>query len=63
MPGTDSLGTGILTNETLRVQSRIAILKAQPSFVFRQFVDYKNEIGIEPGETIRFLKPMIKPLN
>lgn len=56
MPGTDSVGTGLLTNEILRVQSRIAILKAQPSFVFRQFVDYKNEIGIEPGETIRFLK-------
>jgi N4-gp56 family major capsid protein len=51
-----SVGTGLLSDEILRVQSRIAILKAQPNYVFRQFVDYKNEIGIEPGETIRFLK-------
>lgn len=45
-----------IPNEVLTVYSREAILQAQPLFVFRNFVDYKEQLGVEPGNTIQFLK-------
>lgn len=45
-----------IPNEILTVYSREAILQAQPLFVFRNFVDYKEQLGLEPGNTIQFLK-------
>lgn len=45
-----------IPNEILTVYAREAILKAQPLFVFRNFVDYKEQLGLEPGKLIQFLK-------
>jgi hypothetical protein len=42
--------------QVLQVYSREAILAAQPLFVYRNFVEYKEQLGIEPGKTITFLK-------
>lgn len=42
--------------QVLQVYSREAILEAQPLFVYRNFVEYKEQLGIEPGKTITFLK-------
>lgn len=45
-----------IPNEILTVYSREAILQAQPLFIFRNFVDYKEQLGLEPGKTVQFLK-------
>jgi N4-gp56 family major capsid protein len=45
-----------IPNEILTVYSRDAILEAQGLFTFRNFVDYKQQLGLEPGKTIQFLK-------
>lgn len=45
-----------IPNEILTVYAREAILEAQPLFIFRNFVEYKSQLGLEPGETIQFLK-------
>lgn len=45
-----------IPNEILTVYSREAILQAQPLYIFRNFVDYKEQLGLEPGNTIQFLK-------
>jgi N4-gp56 family major capsid protein len=45
-----------IPNEILTVYSREAILEAQGLFTFRNFVDYKQQLGLEPGKSIQFLK-------
>lgn len=45
-----------IPNEILTVYSREAILEAQPLFIFRNFVELKQQLGVEPGKTIQFLK-------
>lgn len=42
--------------QVLQVYSREAILSAQALFVYRNFVEYKEQLGVEPGKTITFLK-------
>lgn len=45
-----------IPDQILTVYSREAILEAQPLFKFREFVEYKAQLGVEPGMTIQFLK-------
>lgn len=52
--GVTSIAT--IPHEILTIYSREAILEAQPLFVFRNFVELKRQLGVEPGETIQFLK-------
>jgi len=54
MAGTIQAAT--IPNEILTVYAREAILQAQPMFIFKNFVEQKTQLGVEPGNTIRFLK-------
>lgn len=45
-----------IPDEILPVYAQEAILAAQPLYVYRNFVEYKQQLGIEPGKTIQFLK-------
>ena len=53
MAGTIQAAT--IPNEILTVYAREAILQAQPMFIFKNFVEHKEQLGVEPGNTIRFL--------
>lgn len=48
--------TAVIPNELLTVYAQEAILQAQPNLVFRRFVDYKMQMGLQPGKQIQFLK-------
>lgn len=45
-----------IPQQMLDIYSRLLIEDAQPSLFFRQFVDYKLEFGLQPGESIKFTK-------
>lgn len=45
-----------IDHELLEIYSRYVIEDNLPNMYFRQFVDYKLEYGVQPGETIRFTK-------
>lgn len=45
-----------IPQQMLDIYSRLLIMEAMPLLYFRQFVDYKLEYGVEPGETIKFTK-------
>lgn len=45
-----------IPQQMLDIYSRYLIMDAMPLLYFRQFVEYKLEFGLEPGERIKFTK-------
>lgn len=45
-----------IPQQMLDIYSKLLIMEAMPKMFFRQFVDYKLEFGLQPGEQIKFTK-------